>query len=89
MNKILYNTTTTQIDNITKTFKSCCEKGCSFCCYQMVEVYDFEKEEIQYAIKNLTDEQKKEIEINLGNWLDFFNENTPNNKILDEVAIAS
>ncbi|MDY3548381.1 YkgJ family cysteine cluster protein [Riemerella anatipestifer] len=84
MDKILYNTITTQIDNITKKFQSCCEIGCSFCCYQMIEVYDFEKEEIQNAIKNLTSEEKKQIEINLGNWLDFFNENTPNNKILDE-----
>lgn len=84
MNKILYNTITNNVDNLTKNIKNCCTKGCSFCCSQMIEVYDFEKFEIQEAIIKLDKDKKNKIKDNLDNWLDFFNSNTPDNKILDE-----
>lgn len=84
MNELLYKTIINNIDSITPNFKNCCTKGCSFCCYQMIEVYDLEKSEIQNAIKNLNTSEKQKIKENLESWLDYFNANTPDNKILDE-----
>lgn len=80
----MYKNLTKDIDNIANSISNCCKKGCSYCCYQMIEVYDFEKEEIIVAVNNLPDCKKSKVKNNLNKWFDFFNDNTPNNKVLDE-----
>jgi Fe-S-cluster containining protein len=73
-----------QIDEIIEQEKKCCTKGCSFCCYQQIEIVDIEKEVIIDFLNDKVDENTKEIiKENLNNWLDFFDENTPNNKVLN------
>lgn len=73
-----------KIDFAAKKLKNCCEVGCSFCCYQLIEVFDFEKQSIKNAINKLDDSAKATIKENLESWFSFFNENTPNSKTLDE-----
>lgn len=84
MNELLHKTIIKNIESITPNIKNCCTKGCSYCCYQIIEVYDFEKIVIQNAISNLSTNEKQQVKENLESWLDYFNSNTPNNKILDE-----
>ncbi|WP_223599824.1 YkgJ family cysteine cluster protein [Chryseobacterium sp. GVT01B] len=84
MNKIDYTALKRDIDNIVNQFKNCCSKGCSFCCYQMVEVYDFEVESIKASIKGLEQSIKGKVKSNLEEWFDYFNKYTPENKVLDE-----
>ncbi|MHA7944609.1 YkgJ family cysteine cluster protein [Formosa sp. 3Alg 14/1] len=73
-----------QIGEALKNEKNCCTKGCSFCCHQQIEIINIEKKLIrEYIIKKTSDKQKKIIKENLKTWLDFFDENTPDNRILD------
>ncbi|WFB65505.1 YkgJ family cysteine cluster protein [Chryseobacterium sp. WX] len=73
-----------KVDFATKNLKNCCKTGCSFCCYQLIEVFDFEEQTIKDAINKLDDNNKAIIKKNLESWFTFFNENTPNEKVLDE-----
>lgn len=73
-----------QIDEIIEKEAKCCTKGCSFCCYQQIEIMDIEKKAINDFISDKLDEKTKEtIRMNLNDWLDVFDKNTPNNKILN------
>lgn len=71
-------------DFAVKQLNNCCSAGCSFCCYQLIEVFDFEKQAIKSAVNKLSDEVKSIVKLNLESWFNFFNQNTPENKILDE-----
>ncbi|WP_430827478.1 YkgJ family cysteine cluster protein [Chryseobacterium indologenes] len=62
---------------------SCCTTGCAHCCYQLIEVFDFEKQSIKNAVSKLDDETKQTIKENLESWFVFFNRNAPDNKVLD------
>ncbi|MDE5480469.1 YkgJ family cysteine cluster protein [Elizabethkingia meningoseptica] len=84
MNSIEYEVLAKDVEDIANGFANCCKKGCAFCCYQMIEVYDFEKESIIMGLRKLSKEIRDEIRVNLDKWFDFFNANTPENKILDE-----
>lgn len=63
---------------------NCCKKGCSFCCYQLTEVLDFEKQTIKNAINILDAETKIQVKNNLESWTIYFNKNTPDDKLLDD-----
>lgn len=84
MDEIHYKNLVKDIDGIVSNFNNCCKKNCAYCCYQMIEVYDFERSMIRNAVNELSEEKKEIVRINLNNWFDYFNENTPENKILDE-----
>ncbi|SFN06166.1 Putative zinc-or iron-chelating domain-containing protein [Chryseobacterium oleae] len=71
-------------DFAVNQINNCCNVGCSFCCYQLIEVFDFEKQAIKNAVNKLSDEMKAIIKLNLESWFNFFNQNTPENKVLDE-----
>lgn len=73
-----------QIDEIIEKENKCCSKGCSFCCYQQIEILDIEKDLIIDFLNDKVDENTKEIiKKNLNNWLDVFEEKTPDNKVLN------
>lgn len=72
-----------KIDFAVKQLNNCCKEGCSYCCYQLIEVFDFEKQAIKDAISKLDDETKFIIKENLESWFSFFNLNSPDNKVLD------
>ncbi len=73
----------TLVDELISTQKSCCAKGCSFCCHQQIEVLNIEKKVITNYIKDKLDDQTKEIiKKDLEVWLDYFDQNTPDNKVL-------
>ena len=77
--KELYNL----VDEVISTQKSCCRKGCAYCCHQQIEVLNIEKNVIRNYIKdNLDPETKEIIKKDLKAWLDYFDQNTPNNKVL-------
>src|SRR3989344_2442301 len=78
--KILYKV----IDEFTHKQPNCCKKHCSFCCYQQIEVMNVERNIIRnYVQEKLPDEKKDIVKEQLSSWLDYFDENTPNDKPLD------
>jgi len=86
--KIIYNQITEQIDDYISKQTNCCKIGCSHCCFQLIETIHIERESIREFVINKTDEtQKKIIKKNLAKWLDFFDSNTANNRILDKMDI--
>ena len=71
------------VDEIIASQKSCCTKGCSYCCHQQIEVQNIEKRVITNYIKDNLDQQTKNvIRKDLEVWLDYFDKNTPDNKVL-------
>jgi Fe-S-cluster containining protein len=72
------------IDNYVGQQKNCCEIGCSFCCYQTIEVFNIEINDIKDFLLNKIDEEtRNKIRLNIIEYFHFFDSNTPNNKILD------
>lgn len=72
-----------KIDEELKDEKKCCTKGCSACCYQQIEVMSFERDAIKEFVANKLDTKIKEsVKLGLIKWFDFFDENTPNVKLL-------
>ena len=41
-----------QIDEKVKEFENCCQKGCSYCCHQSIEVFSMERVLIGKFIKD-------------------------------------
>lgn len=79
-----YITLKKKTDFAVNKLNNCCEAGCSFCCYQLIEVFDFEIQTVKRAIDKLNNETKEIIKQNLESWFKFFNDNTPDDKILDK-----
>lgn len=76
------------LDDTLKNEKNCCTKGCSSCCYQQIEVMSYERDAIKkFVSKNLDNETKEKVKLGLIEWLDYFDNNTPNDKPLDGQAI--
>lgn len=83
-----------KIDEFTKKEPNVCKKGCSYCCFQLIEIMDVEVGNITTQINSLSQEIKDEVKNNLSNWLDNFNINTPNrlldgNDVFRDFAIKS
>ncbi len=73
-----------ELDNFIGKQKSCCKVGCSFCCYQTIEVINIEVNEIKnFLLNNIDEETKSKIRENLKEYFLFFDENTPNNTVLE------
>lgn len=62
-----------QTDQQMALLKPVCKKGCPWCCYQSVEILNWEEPLIsQYIREEITGEEKEVIRKNLDNWFDFF-----------------
>ena len=72
------------LDDYIGKQKSCCKVGCSFCCYQTIEVMNMEINDIKDFLLNKIDEDtRNKIRENIIEYFQFFDENTPNDKVLD------
>ena len=79
--KRIYKNADVKIKNV----KSVCSKGCSHCCHQHVRVHMAEGALIDKYIKeSMTYETKKKVLLNFESWFKFFNDNTPNSKVIGE-----
>jgi len=68
----------TKTDELVSKLDSCCEVGCNYCCHQSIEVINIEIPLIhEYIRQNIKGELFEKIKVNLSNWLDFFDNNTP------------
>lgn len=72
-----------KIDSDIEKLPNCCSKGCSFCCFQPIEIFDFEKKTIKNAIKKLDTTTKNNIKINLESWFNLLNANTVGSTTLE------
>lgn len=76
-----------EIDLKMKDVEKICSKGCSHCCYQVVRVHGVEEFPItKYFHEKLDANTKSIIKINLEQWFEYYNINTPN-KTLDDQDI--
>jgi Fe-S-cluster containining protein len=65
----LYNDT----DQRMALLNPVCQRGCPWCCYQSVEILNWEEPLItKYIEENIIEEKKEGIRKNLENWFDFF-----------------
>jgi hypothetical protein len=68
----LYNETDQQM----AALKPICKRGCPWCCYQSVEILNWEVPFIsQFIDKNISGKVNAEIRRNLEFWFDFFCKN--------------
>lgn len=68
-----------QIDEKVNYFENCCQKGCSYCCHQSIEVFSMERVLIGKYIKDsISRALFSKIKSNLNNWLDYFDKQTKN-----------
>lgn len=75
---------------LAKATKSCCKRGCNYCCYQQIEVLNIEESEIRRKIKqHLPAEQIQEITNDINLWLDFFDANTPKLSVISPEYVFS
>jgi Fe-S-cluster containining protein len=71
------------LDVIIADIPSCCKEGCDYCCYQSIEVLNWEADLIENYVKNnLTIEILEQVKENHKNWIEFYNDNTPDVEIL-------
>jgi Fe-S-cluster containining protein len=71
-----------------KDIQNVCQKGCSYCCHQTIPVHSAEELPImKYINTNFEKDLIEDIKKNLINWFEYFDKNTPNEKILDEQDI--
>jgi Fe-S-cluster containining protein len=66
-------------DRFVESINYCCSIGCNYCCYQSIEILNIERPLIHdFVMKNIVDKDFEIIRDNLSNWLDYFDNNTPN-----------
>jgi len=69
-------------ENMTQIPKKC-KQGCDFCCYQSIEILEWEKELIsEHIIYQLSQTQKDYLKSQLKLWFDYFDLRMPNKEIL-------
>jgi Fe-S-cluster containining protein len=62
-----------EADEMISLFKPVCKRGCPWCCYQSVEILNWEEPLIcQYISEKIDGERKEDIRKNLENWFEFF-----------------
>lgn len=83
MSNDIYKNLIADIDRFTSGQEKCCQKGCSYCCYQLIEMVGLEEDFILDALDALDDNTINIIEGNLHSWFDFFDKNTSNIRALD------
>jgi Fe-S-cluster containining protein len=76
------------IDRMIGSIPNVCSKGCSYCCYQSIKIVASEELTIsEYLDKNVDDDKKQIIKSQLETWTEYFFENTPDNKVLNDEDI--
>jgi len=79
--KKIYKETDVRMKGVEKI----CQKGCSFCCHQVISVhYAEELPIIDYVFNELDDNVKVQLKNNLEKWLDYFLLNTPSKTLNEE-----
>ena len=78
---IKYEELKNQIDILISNQKNCCEIGCSFCCYQTVEIAEIEVQTLKKSIEGLNRETKVKIAENLNTYWDFYNKHISTDQI--------
>lgn len=79
-----------EIDQLMIPLSKKCKRGCDWCCYQSVEILNWEKPLIlNYISEKLSDNQKTTIKKKLLLWLNYFNIMMPSKNILsvDDVFV--
>lgn len=62
-----------EIDREIESLSVCCKKGCDWCCYQSIEILNWEQPLIlQHLEKNFTEKQKHKVSHQLKLWFDYF-----------------
>lgn len=68
-----------EIDQQLAQLPTQCAKGCDWCCYQSIEILEWEEPLImEYVDHQLSEKQKNRIKKRLVKWFDYFDENVPN-----------
>ena len=71
------------MDEKANEFYKCCNVGCSYCCFQSIEIFYFESNIIaKFLNEDVSHDILTQIRDNLNNWLDYFDKNTPNDRTL-------
>lgn len=65
------------IDEHADKYKTPCKKGCSYCCHQVISIYDFERIFIRDAIRKLSPEIKEKVKENFFKAKDHITKCTP------------
>lgn len=72
-----------EVDQLMVPFSKNCKRNCDWCCYQSIEILNWEKPLIlNYISKKLPENQKSIIKQKLSFWLHYFNNMVPSNDIL-------
>lgn len=79
-----------EVDQLMVPFSTNCKRSCDWCCYQSIEILNWEKPLIiNYISEKLSDNKKRIVKQNLTFWLNYFNQMVPSNAILsvDDVFV--
>lgn len=72
-----------EIDRMMLPLSNSCIRGCDWCCYQSVEILNWEEPLISNYISNhFSSTQKSKIKEKLENWFDYFDSRMPRKKML-------
>lgn len=72
-----------EIDRKMMPLSASCIRGCDWCCYQSVEILNWEESLILHYISHgLSASQRSRIREKLLNWLDYFDSRMPANRVL-------
>lgn len=72
-----------EIDRKMLPLSTSCKRGCDWCCYQSVEILNWEEPLILNYISNqLSNAQKSRIKEKLSNWFDYFDSRMPRKTML-------
>lgn len=77
------------IDSVVLGDNPVCKKGCSACCYQLIEVLNIEEAAIVEFINRLDEPIRKQIIVQLKAWFDIFEEFTPDGRTLNGFDVFS
>lgn len=74
-----------QIDTMTKEHDKPCKLGCSHCCHQFILSVSVEVPYILRRLKQLPADKLSIIEKNIADFVEYYNNNTPNGRTLDRI----
>ena len=67
-----------EADKFLSIIPNICKKGCSYCCSQLIRIHEYEEITIIiYMLQEINKSTKELIINNTSNWIDFFNNETP------------
>ena len=66
-----------QVDSEIAKVRKACQKGCSSCCHQIVDVFTWEEPKIfEFIFRKFDRKKKRELARNLKRWFKIFNKHT-------------